>query len=77
MRLAKETMCVCVWADNGAAAETKKSSLSNWMFLFILSLSPSTISNMPGAELPENVELLRTRVVLERDRVFSVSNLST
>ncbi|KAI7884417.1 hypothetical protein K492DRAFT_191856 [Lichtheimia hyalospora FSU 10163] len=28
---------------------------------------------MPGVELPENVELLRTRVVLERDRVFSVS----
>ena len=30
---------------------------------------------MPGVELPENVELLRTRVVLERDRVFSVSIL--
>ncbi|KAI9266485.1 DNA-directed RNA polymerase [Phascolomyces articulosus] len=28
---------------------------------------------MPGVQLPENVELLRTRVMIERDRVFSVS----
>ncbi|KAI9011884.1 DNA-directed RNA polymerase [Phycomyces nitens] len=28
---------------------------------------------MPDAQLPENVELLRTRVFIERDRVFSVS----
>lgn len=28
---------------------------------------------MKDAQLPENVELLRTRVVIEKDRVFSVS----
>lgn len=27
---------------------------------------------MTDSKLPENVELLRTRVVVERDRVFSV-----
>lgn len=27
---------------------------------------------MKDAQLPENVELLRTRVVIEKDRVFSV-----
>jgi len=28
---------------------------------------------MKDSQLPENVELLRTRVVIEKDRVFSVS----
>lgn len=27
---------------------------------------------MPGVKLPEHVELLRTRVMVERDRVYSV-----
>lgn len=53
----------------------EKSSLSYRKVLFfrLCLFLPFTVSNMPGAELPENVELLRTRVVLERDRVFSVS----
>lgn len=29
---------------------------------------------MKDTTLPENVELLRTRVMVEKDRVFSVSN---
>lgn len=29
---------------------------------------------MKDATLPENVELLRTRVVVEKDRVYSVSS---
>lgn len=29
---------------------------------------------MKDATLPENVELLRSRVIVEKDRVFSVSN---
>ncbi|KAL1927088.1 hypothetical protein VTP01DRAFT_5051 [Rhizomucor pusillus] len=28
---------------------------------------------MPGVQLPENVELLRTRVIVDRDRVYSVN----
>lgn len=28
---------------------------------------------MKDAQLPENVELLRSRIVIEKDRVFSVS----
>lgn len=32
------------------------------------------VYKMKDATLPENVELLRTRVVVEKDRVYSVSS---
>lgn len=66
---------VLVKGKQQASGGWKKSSLSYRKDLFfrLCLFLPFTVSNMPGAELPENVELLRTRVVLERDRVFSVS----
>lgn len=41
--------------------------------LFVSLQLSNLIYLMKDTTLPENVELLRTRVVIEKDRVFSVS----